>query len=170
MGWGYWACSGMWLRDCGTAGHCQGILELFCSFGEVNYTNEQDEQHLVQSILINHMLLVIALRQITCNNTVLFEIIVCRCEKVQMFRRVLFSKNRDIREKQSYFSFLCNLLLTFYSLLQLQNSSYLHSISQLRNFLVCQCGVEKTSRIVGGAEVSPVRLKYFSWKIRNFLV
>jgi len=25
----------------------------------------------------------------------------------------------------------------------------------------CKCGVEKTSRIVGGSEVTPVRLKYF---------
>ena len=28
-------------------------------------------------------------------------------------------------------------------------------------FLGCKCGLEKTSRIVGGSEVNPVRLKYF---------
>ena len=37
-----------------------------------------------------------------------------------------------------------------------QNFYFLYQIY----FLACKCGVERTSRIVGGAEVKPVRFKY----------
>ena len=57
----------------------------------------------------------------------------------------------------------CCFLFTFFVLFLM--STHIHSKIETvflctKYFLACKCGVERTSRIVGGTEVNPVRLKY----------